>query len=506
MGLRQTFVRSQHPALNGISDELLQNWHGASTLTTPYLQGLPKYEEHDPKWDWCGFENTRVWRSGNVGNTASVLIEKPVRGNWLPLIDGGFNLQYAPLLEYRDDKGIIIFCQMDISDRTEPEPVADILYRNLVTYLGKADANYARTVYYAGDDKGKKLLDQLGVNYKMYAQQKLTDKSLLVVGPDAKLKNLTELVKDGANAICLGLNAAEIKSVLPDINVKDETIYCQGIEDFSTPEFNGISNSELYWRTKLTLGAIQKTDKFSNQALKKFQAGNGTIVLSQLAPWMIDYEKYANLRIMYRRNAFLVSRILSNLGAGFDDIQLRTAFNKKTAKTKYELPQKWVGVECPNGDGEKLGWQKSTFNDSSWKSIIVPGTWEDQRKELAEYNGYFWYRIKFKTPKGMQNKELTLNIGAVDDESWIWLNDEFLGEVTKKTNPDDYYRADRIYRLKPEQLNGDGENTLVIRVGDWFKTGGIIGTPKLLIESPCRDSYYIQKPIADDDPYRYYRW
>jgi beta-galactosidase len=106
----------------------------------------------------------------------------------------------------------------------------------------------------------------------------------------------------------------------------------------------------------------------------------------------------------------------------------------------------------------------------------------------------------------MWDKQLTLDVGAVDDESWIWLNDEFLGEVTQKTHPENYYRAKRIYKLKREQLSVDGENTLVIRVGDWFEKGGIMGTPKLSVESLCLDSYYIQKAIADDDPYRYYRW
>jgi len=509
MGLRQTFARDQsHPILNNISEDYLKNWKGASTLTTPYLQELPEYETHDPKWDWCGFVNTRVWRSGNEGNTASVLIEKPLRGNWLPLVDGGFNLQYAPLLEYRDDNGIIIFCQMDITARTELEPMTDMLYRNIITYLDKPVANSNREVYYTGNDKGKIFLDQLGIIYTKYNQEKLDDQALLIVGPDSKLTNLPKLVANGANAICIGLNAAQTKQIIPEgIDVKDSSIHFRSIADLSTPEFKGISNSDLYWRTQLSLGAIQNIDEQSNQALKKIKSSNGTIILSQLAPWMLDYEKSANLRIMYRRNAFLTSRLLANLGATYQPTKIRSTFNNKTTLTRYELPQKWVGIECTESNGLELGWHKIDFDDSSWKSIKVPGVWEAQRKELVEYNGYFWYRIKFKVPEEMKNSEITLNVGGVDDESWIWLNDKYLGEITKETNPKDYYKADRLYKLKPEELNADGKNTLVVRVGDWFKNGGIIGTPVLLDEArPSVDSYYIQKPIADDDPYRYYRW
>jgi hypothetical protein len=509
MGLRQTFVRDQsHPILDNISANYLKNWHGASTLTTPYLQGLPAYETHDPKWDWCGFENTRVWRSGNEGNTASVLIEKPLRGNWLPLVDGGFNLQYAPLLEYRDDNGIIIFCQMDITSRTESEPTVGMLFRNIVTYLDKPVVNNNKKVYYAGNNKGKDFLNQLGVIYTQYNKEKLDDKSLLIVGPDSNLTNLPALVTNGGNAICIGLNAAQTKQLIPKgVDVTDSSIHFRSITDLSAPEFKGISNSDLYWRTPLSLGAIKNIDEQSNQALKKIKSGSGIIILSQLAPWMLDYEKSANLRIMYRRNAFLTSRLLANLGAKYKPTKIRSTFNNKITLTRYELPQKWVGIECIEGNGQELGWQKADFDDSAWKSINVPGPWEEQRKELSSYNGYFWYRIKFKVPEKMKNSEITLNIGAVDDESWIWLNDKYLGEITKKTNPEDYFMADRLYKLTPKELNTDKYNTLIIRVGDWYKNGGIMGTPVLLDETrPSADSYYIQKPIADDDPYRYYRW
>lgn len=508
IGLRRTFVRNPaHPGLRGISDDLLRDWQGASTLTEPYLQNLPAFESHDPQWNWNGFINTRVWRCGNIGNTASVLIEKPPRGNWMPLVDGGFNLQYSPLLEYRDDKGIIIFCQMDLTDRTESEPVTTLLCRNLVSYLDQAKPGLERTVYYAGNNQGAELLKQLGIKFTLYKDQPLTSKELLVVGPEAKLKNnLPALVKNGSRAICLGLNAKEVNKLIPNgITVNDSTEYPGMIEDFSTPEFAGISNSELFWRTKLPLAAIQNPDKFSNISLAKVTAGKGTIILSQAAPWMFDYLKSPYLRNSYRRNLFLISRLLGNQNAA-SETKLRSKFNQPVAQIDYPIPQKWVAIESPDGKGIEKGWNKAAFDDSAWKPIKVPGTFEEQRKELADYDGYFWYRIKFKVPEIMKNNEITLNIGPVDDESWVWINDHYLGEVTKKTNPTDYYRFPRAYKLKPGQLNFDGENTLVVKIADWFKQGGIMGNPALTIKHPNLDSYYIQKPISDDNPYRYYRW
>ena len=84
---------------------------------------------------WYGLEITRLWRCGNRGNVASVLIEKPPRGDFLPIVDGGYALQYSPLLEYHEGKGMVLFCQMDVTARTESEPAAETLVGNILRYV-----------------------------------------------------------------------------------------------------------------------------------------------------------------------------------------------------------------------------------------------------------------------------------------------------------------------------------------------------------------------------------
>ncbi len=86
----------------------------------------PRY---GPTVKWCDIPVTRVWRCGNRGNVASVLIEKPARGDFLPILDGGFSLQYSPLLEYREGRGLVLFCQLDVTGRTETDPAAETLAR-----------------------------------------------------------------------------------------------------------------------------------------------------------------------------------------------------------------------------------------------------------------------------------------------------------------------------------------------------------------------------------------
>ena len=94
------------------------------------LHDRPAYPT-TPVVKWCGIDVPRVWRCGNRGNVASVLIEKPAKGDFLPILDGGYSLQYSPLMEYREGKGLVLFCQMDVTGRTESDPAAETLARNI---------------------------------------------------------------------------------------------------------------------------------------------------------------------------------------------------------------------------------------------------------------------------------------------------------------------------------------------------------------------------------------
>jgi len=86
-----------------------------------------------------------VWRCGNRGNVASILIEKPARGDFLPIVDGGFSVQYSPLLEYREGQGMLLFCQLDVTGRTQADPAAENLTRNILDYVSTWKPSPRRT-------------------------------------------------------------------------------------------------------------------------------------------------------------------------------------------------------------------------------------------------------------------------------------------------------------------------------------------------------------------------
>jgi hypothetical protein len=211
-GLRQVFRRiPDHPLVAGLSDEHLRDWRGEATILPPQLKYTlrPRY---GPTVEWCGIPVTRLWRCGNRGNVASVLIEKPPRGDFLPILDGGFSLQYSPLLTYREGRGMILFCQLDVTGRTASDPAAETIARRILEYLSNWKPAPRRTVVYVGDPAGKDYLAAVGITTKTYEPGKLAANLLLVVGPGGgaslagDARTIAKWLAAGGKLLAIGLD------------------------------------------------------------------------------------------------------------------------------------------------------------------------------------------------------------------------------------------------------------------------------------------------------------
>ncbi len=479
---------------------MIRDWRGSSTLTPPSFE-TPALEITDPTWNWNGFSNTRVWRAGNRCNVNSVLLEKPCVGDFLPLYHGGFDLQYATALLWNQR---VLLSQFDISDRTESDPEAIELLRTMLLKLDRIQPTASQKTYYAGDSRGKELLEQLGIRFSP-APTTLPDNGVLVIGPNAELTGVSEAVERGLSVLALGLDKTELEKHFPgkfqSNSGKFFSDYATGLT--SEPEFAGISNAELHWRTELTMTAFDK-DSVGGQALGIVRLGKGRIVATQITPWMFDENEMA-FRTTRRRTQFLASRLLHNLGVESVSDGFELLDGVQYNGGALQLTSGWTGKADPKGEGRGAGWYKKEFKpDTSWRTVKVPGNFEAQFKELKNYDGMFWYRIGFDLPKNLQSQSgYILNLGAVDDESWVWLNGKFLGEVTQKTNPDDYWGVHRRYVLAPSDLKPTG-NVLVVLCNDLRDNGGMVGRPEL--RSNPHHPLYADVPQSVDDPYRYYRW
>src|SRR5262249_30762885 len=152
---------------------------------------------------------------------ASVLIEKPARGDFLPVLDGGYGLQYSPLLEYREGKGVVLFCQVDVTGRTRREPAADALVCNIVRYVSSWKPRPRRQTLYAGDPAGKRHLEAAGLSLIPYAKEKLSAECVLIVGPGGG-KQLAgdaaavgKWLERGGRLLALGLDGGDAAAFLP---------------------------------------------------------------------------------------------------------------------------------------------------------------------------------------------------------------------------------------------------------------------------------------------------
>jgi hypothetical protein len=318
-GARRLFPRFEHVVTQGFEEKSFRDWPGSATLVPPFLLGLPAAETHDPKWTWCGFENTRVWRCGSRGNVASVLIEKPAKGDWRALVDGEFDLQYSALLETAVGRGRVIFCQLDVTGRTENGPVADRLVVNLLGYLARAPVEAKRVTVCGGASCGT-LLAELGV-VQVTSLAKPAD-TVLVAGPGASVPpGLFQSVEQGLHVVCMGMGGAELKAWCPVPVMTVQTNACFSRIEKRPPELKGLSNADWAWHGRLSFDALHVPageEGSSSAAVRVIRHGKGCVVLWQVPPWMIDEKAKPYLRTSKRRANGMAARLLANLGSAFE--------------------------------------------------------------------------------------------------------------------------------------------------------------------------------------------
>ena len=313
-GSRTLFTRYPHTITKDIDTEYLRDWTGASTLLPEHLTDIEEIETHNPEWQWCGQTSSRVWRCGNRNSVASVLIEKPAIGDWRALIDGEFDLQYSPLIENVTSDGRIIFCQLDVSGRTDPDLVADMLTIRIINDLYRpsdAEMSAANRECIILGDNARKLVSGLGIQTETSGNQpKLFVASSRVDVPD----NFHQQILEGANALCLGMNEKEIAKWSPvPLEVAFADTFFTRIEHLS-PELYGLSNADWAWHGRMSFYALPVTPD-GNQAIRIVRHGKGLIIFWQVPPWMIDEENKPYLRTTKRRANAMAARILANLGA-----------------------------------------------------------------------------------------------------------------------------------------------------------------------------------------------
>jgi sialate O-acetylesterase len=118
------------------------------------------------------------------------------------------------------------------------------------------------------------------------------------------------------------------------------------------------------------------------------------------------------------------------------------------------------------------------FDDSDWKEISVPMTWEAQG--YPNYDGEAFYRKHFSVPTSFLGREFYLVLGKIDDFDEVYLNGKFIGRVENleaysRFRRNNSYRLMRVYKIPKGLLKS--QNVISVRVEDVYLDGGIYEGP-----------------------------
>jgi hypothetical protein len=237
---------------------------------------------------------TRLWRCGNRGNVASVLIEKPPRGDFLPILDGGYSLQYSPLIEYREGKGMVLFCQLDVTGRTESDPAAQTLARNLIDYVSTWKPAPRRKAVYVGDTAGRNHLQSMGIAAESYDGGKLTGDQVLVVGPGggrelaSSAASIAGWLERGGHVLAVGMDQQEANAFLPmTIKMRTEEHIAACFKPFGTNSLlAGLGPADVHNPAPRALPLVSGDAAVANGVLGKANGAN--VVFCQLPPYLVS--------------------------------------------------------------------------------------------------------------------------------------------------------------------------------------------------------------------------
>ncbi len=528
-GLRWVFDRvPDHPILAGLGTDNLRDWRGEATLLPPRLTEYKVHPRYGATVERSGITVTRAWRAGCRGSVASVLIEKPTRGDFLPIVDGGFSLQYSPLMEYHEGEGMILFCQMDVTGRTEDDPAAVQLATSILNYVSAYSAAQRRKVLYVGDPAGKEHFEQVGISPSEYDGGNLTPEQVLVVGPGGGTQlaphreNITAWLKADGHILAVGLDEREANSFLPfNVTMKKAEHISAYFEPASAKSLlAGIASADVHNRDPREIELVSEGATVVGNGVLAV-AENANVVFCQLAPWQFDYEKLYNVKRTFRRTSFLVTRLLGNMGVSSISTHLLSRFSTPVAAAAgASLIKNGDFSMDTDGDGLADHWQFEASSDQSafarekvaadsdqWsQSVTCAESDESERGQvmLMQYDVPMeegqWYKISFRAKsEGLRGNNVNMTI--TDTSKW-----QSFFEYQRFT-PGEQWKQ---FTFKVES-NGTASSQTRLQI--WYSIMGTVWFSNVRMETcdpPWQGRWltglYLDKPVEMDDPYRFFNW
>ncbi len=227
--------------------------------------------------------------------------------------------------------------------------------------------------------------------------------------------------------------------------------------------WHGIGSRQFYAAKKLA------GDKHGSEIALAFPNWKNTLTVTEARK---EYRKFT-------QPILAVTTPISLSAAGQQQTQIRdlkveTQQVRPVGDIKQEIAERiseisldgtWKLNWAEKSEGEKQGFYRSEFNDSTWRLVSVPGTVHTQILEApkiysreAEWISQkeWWYRRSFAAPLNSENKRLWLRFEATDYHADVYLNGELLGRHEGYIDPYEFDVTDKLKR--------EGGNVLAVRV------------------------------------------
>jgi signal transduction histidine kinase len=131
--------------------------------------------------------------------------------------------------------------------------------------------------------------------------------------------------------------------------------------------------------------------------------------------------------------------------------------------------------------GDNMEWTMPAYDDTAWKMIKIPGTWQSQG--ISPDNAIGWHRICFFAPDCLREIHPAVMLGRIGNADEVFLNGVKIGG--EGSIGDAFVEIEWKFRLYPFPkgiVRFGQDNLLAVRVMNTYRGGGIMQGPACIGE------------------------
>jgi sialate O-acetylesterase len=144
---------------------------------------------------------------------------------------------------------------------------------------------------------------------------------------------------------------------------------------------------------------------------------------------------------------------------------------KSTESGEQALSKAWYAELDQSDIGLNQDWENFDLNDSDWKTMNIPGSWEDKE---GSFEGSVWFRKEINLTINQAGKAAFLNLGRIKDADVTYINGTKVGNVTYEYPP-------RWYKI-PAGILKEGKNVIAVRISNGSGKGQFIADKPYYLE------------------------